>query len=145
MILLYKFKGTHPKTKREWRFIQGINMNYVPRQIRKRFIINWKKSLLKNNGNVLLTWKKIKSSYPGLAKSSAIRRYFYSPNYYITKAVYIPIDDMEDALISSWHKDFSKKVKRAITRKFVKSNKKRKKRTKEDIITRSLKSIFGKK
>lgn len=145
LILLYRFSGTHPNTKRQWRFIQGINMNYVPRHVRKNFAINWTTSLERNKGNVLLTWNEVKARFPGIEKSNAIRRYFYSPSYYIQNPEYIPIENMEDALVSSWHKDFSKKIKLSLTRKYRSATGKRKARTKESGITRILKSIFGRK
>ena len=84
VILLYRFQGYHPKTGHEWRFIQAVNMNYVPRHIRKNFIINWKRTLERNNGNVFLTWEEVKAKYPGLVKSDCIGRYFYKQIYYIT-------------------------------------------------------------
>lgn len=145
VILLYRFKGYHPKTGRQWRFIQGLNMNYVPRHIRKNFAINWVETLKRNNGNVLLTWDEVKFKFPGIAKSDAIRRYFYSPNYYITKAEHIPIENMEEALMSSWHKDFSKKIKMALTRKRRAANKKRKQRTDDKGIGKILRTIFPRK
>lgn len=144
MILLYRFKGTHPKTKHEWRFIQGINMNYLPRHVRRNFAINWKQTLERNNGNVLLTWNEVKAKFPGIVKSDAIRRYFYKPAYYIQRPEYIPMDKMEEALISSWHKDFSKKMKMALTRKYRQATKKKNQRIDKG-ITKILKTIFGKK
>lgn len=145
-ILLYRFKGYHPKTGRQWRFIQCINLNYVPRHIRRNFAINWINTLERNNGNVLLTWQEIKSKFPGIAKSDAIRRYFYSPNYYITKVQYIPIENMEEAIVSTWHRDFSKKIKMALTRKRKSAEKRRKQRTDDSGIGKILKTIFpGKK
>lgn len=141
VILLYRFRGRHPKTGHEWRFIQALNMNYVPRHIRKNFIINWTKTLERNNGNVLLTWDEIKFKYPGLAKSDCIRRYFYKPNYYIKKPESIPINNMEEAVVSSWHKDFSKKMKLALTRKKRQAKKKRKDRS--DNVRNVLSRLFG--
>ncbi len=143
VILLYRFKGYHPKTQREWRFIQALNMNYVPRHIRRNFAINWTQTLERNNGNVLLTWDEIKMKFPGIAKSDAIRRYFYSPKYYIQDPKSIPIEKMEEALISSWHKDFSKKIKLSLTRKYRSAQAKRKKRTDDKGIGKILKTIFG--
>ncbi|MFW6025467.1 MAG: hypothetical protein ACOCRX_03925 [Candidatus Woesearchaeota archaeon] len=55
----------------------------------------------KNNGNTLLTWEYIKRRFPNIAKSDAIRRYQIKPTYMIQKVEYIPLDKMEDAVISS--------------------------------------------
>lgn len=115
-------------------------MNYVPRHIRKNFVINWKRTLERNNGNVFLTWKEVKAKFPGLVKSDCIRRYFYSPNYYITNVRAIPVDDIESVIVSSWHKDFSKKIKMSLTRKRKKAEQKRKKR---DVHTSILSRLFG--
>lgn len=140
IVLLYKFSGTHPSTGRQWRFIQCINLNYVPRDIRKKFVLTWKDELIRRNGNVSLTWENIKTRFPGIANSNAIRRYFYSPSYYIQKPKYIELDNVEDVVISSWHKDFSKKLKRAAIRKVKSARKLVKKR---GGVSSILSSLFG--
>jgi len=142
-IVLYKITGIHPSTGHQWNLLQCINMNYVPRHIRKNFIINWKQTLERNNGNVLLTWDEIKAKFPGIAKSNAIRRYQLKPQYMISKPKAIPIDQMEETIVSSWHKDFSKKMKMSLTRKYRQAQKKRKKRTDDKGISKILSTIFG--
>ena len=37
IIFINKVEGIHPKTKHEHRYIQAINVNYLPREERKRF------------------------------------------------------------------------------------------------------------
>lgn len=143
VIVLYKITGIHKNSGHQWNLLQAINMNYVPRHIRRNFAINWVQSLERNNGNVLLTWDEVKAKFPGLAKSDAIRRYQLKPNYMIQNPEYVPIEKMEEALISSWHKDYSKKIKLALTRKYKSAQKKKKKRTDDKGITKILKTIFG--
>jgi hypothetical protein len=31
-------KGIHPRTGHQWRLMQGININYIPRKDRRRFV-----------------------------------------------------------------------------------------------------------
>ena len=86
IIFLNSFSGTHPVTKRQWRFFQAINLTYLPRAKRLRFVKSWMKTL-KRSGSVRLTWQKVKSQYPEL--KVAMRRYFYSPKYYVRSLVEI--------------------------------------------------------
>ena len=106
-IILYALEGIS-HTGHQFRFFQGINFTYIPRNIRKQFAKEWKEVMKKSNGNVKFTWEKVKRRYPQL--KVAIRRYFFKPSYYITKLVEIPLDDIEKVVISTWSKDFSKKI-----------------------------------
>ena len=126
-IYMYSFSGTHPTTGRQWRFHQGINFTYLPRSVRKQFIREWMR-ILQNTKNPRFTWETVKRRYPYL--QHAVRRYFYSPNYYITKLKEIPFEDVEKVVISTWAKDFSKKVKTSLISKFRKVMRNRRKRNK---------------
>jgi len=145
VVLLYRITGIHKNSGHQWNLIQCINMNYINRAIRKNFVINWKMTLERNNGNVLLTWNEVKAKFPGIVKSDAIRRYQMKPRYMIKNIEYIPIDKIEETVISSWSKDFSKKLKLSLTRKYRSAQKKRKKRTKQDHVQNVLKYLFGRK
>ena len=92
-----------------------INFTYIPRTIRKQFIKEWVIYLQKTK-NVKLTWEIIMKKYPRLKYS--VRRYFFKPNYYIKDLVEVPLDKIEDVVISTWHKDFSKKIKTSLLNKF---------------------------
>ena len=116
IIFMNSFSGTHPNTGRQWRFIQALNFTYVPRSSRRAFANEWTRVFERTNGNVRFTWNILKRRYPYL--SHAVRRYFYSPNYYISKLQEIPFENMEQAIISTWSKDFSKKVKVSLLQKF---------------------------
>lgn len=121
-IFLNSFSGTHPNTKRQWRFLQMLNLTYVPRSKRKSFAKDWIKTLKKTN-NVKLTYEKVKNKYPFL--KLAIRRYFYSPSYYITNLKEIPLAHMEKVVISTYSKSFYKKVLREFLIRYAKIMKKR--------------------
>jgi len=125
VIFMYWLQGIHPRTGHQWRFIQCINFTYVPRTIRKRFVEEWKAQLEKTN-NPKFTWEKVKAKYPQI--QHAVRRYFYKPNYYITKLEKIPFDNINKAVISTWHKDFSKKIKSSLLNKFRRIMRKRSKK-----------------
>ena len=105
-IHMYSFSGRHPNTGRQWRFLQGINLNYIPRSDRKRFVNQWVKVFEKSKGNILFTYKMAKRFFPYM--DIAIRRYFYSPAYYIKNLKEVPVEDYQKIVIGSWHKDFSK-------------------------------------
>lgn len=154
VILLYKFSGTHPTTGRQWRFIQAINVNYIPRRIREDFIKSWYEKL-ESSDDVYLTWEYVKQRYPNVVKSDALRRYFYSPNYYLTKVEAIPLENMVDVVVGSLAKDLSRKMKFSVIKKFRQMNKqssinkKAAERSREikakntDIISNILKKIRG--
>jgi len=128
VVMLYALDGIHPNTGHQWRFFQGINMTYVPRTIRRRFIEDWIKHLEKTK-DVKLTWGMIQEEYPQL--KYAVRRYFFRPSYYITNIKEVPIADMEKVVISTWSKDFSRKIKTTLLSKFrriMKNRSKKKKR-----------------
>ena len=119
-IHLYSFTGTHPTTGRQWRFHQGINLTYIPRSQRKAFANIWVDVLKKMNGNVKFSWQHVLRYFPYLKYS--VRRYFYSPSYYITKIREIPFDEnFEKNVVSTFSKDFSKKLKVSLMGKFRKA------------------------
>ena len=86
-------------------------------------------------GQVKFTWKRVQSRWPFLEK--AVRRYFFKPSYYIRNLEEIPFDEVEKVVISTWSKDFSKKITTSLLSKFKKAltfrkkaNKKKKKKRK---------------
>jgi hypothetical protein len=114
-IYMYSYSGTHPTTNRQWRFHQGINMTYIPRSVRRQFAREWI-SILRSTNNPKFTWEKVSARYPYL--KNAVRRYFYSPTYYISNLKEINFEDFEKVVVSTWSKDFSKKVKTSLIGKF---------------------------
>ena len=118
IILMYGYEGIHPKSKRQWRFFQAINFTYIPRQDRMRFAKEWRRTI----GNhptpqsLHFTWKTVKRRYPYL--QTAIRRYFFDPANRIQDPQEVPFDQMERAIVSTYSKDFSKKVRAALVNKF---------------------------
>ena len=125
---MYAFSGTHPKTGREWRFVQGVNLTYIPRTQRKLFAKEWTKVFEMTKGNLRFTYKILKSKFPYM--DIAIRRYFYSPAYYMKNIKEVPPEKMEAVIASSWHKDFSKKAMISLISKFKNAFKRSKKRSK---------------
>jgi len=124
IIFMYAFSGTNPTTGHEWRFIQGINMTYLPREMRKAFANDWVKQYERTRGNVKFTWRLVTQMYPFM--KFAVRRYFYSPTYYIKDLREVPFEKFESVVVSTYSKDFSKKVKAALLQKFRSSMKGRK-------------------
>jgi len=105
---MYKIQGIHPKTGHQHRYIQAINLNYIPRQQRKAFTTLWLKEMEKNKGDVEFTWDSVQFRFPYL--DTAVRRYMIKPVYRIQGAQYIPPENVEDVVVSTWGKDFSKKL-----------------------------------
>ena len=118
VILMYAIEGIHARTGHQRRLFQCINFSYVPRAIRKQFARSWVREFERTNGNPKFTWETVKRKYPQL--KVATRRYFFSPNYYITKLREVPIDQMENVIVSTWSKDFSKKVISSLISKYRK-------------------------
>lgn len=116
VLYLNSLSGRHPTTGRQWRFHQAINLNYLPRSTRVKFVEVWLAEMLKNRGNVKLTWDRVKIQYPYMKE--VIRRYFYSPSYYIRNIRYIPPQAAQDAVVRSQFKDYSMLVQRRIAAHF---------------------------
>ncbi len=116
VIMMYALDGTHPKTKHQWRFFQAINFTYIPRTMRRTFAAEWMRVLERNQGDVKFTWEVVQRRYPYL--KGAVRRYFFKPTYYIKDLKEIPFDMIEDVIVSTWSKDFSKKLKVSLLGKF---------------------------
>lgn len=125
IIFMYSIEGIHPRSGHQWRILQAINFTYIPRAERKRFLKQWMKEL-DRPGDVRFTWNKVKSRWPFLKR--ATRRYFFKPSYYIRSLEEIPFDEVEQAVISTWSKDFSKKITTALLSKFKKALKARQSR-----------------
>jgi len=111
IVFISAIKGTHPKTKHQWRLIQGINMNYIPRGHRKTFVQLWSKNI-ENGKSVEFTWEIVKAKFPYL--KFAIRRYMIVPKYYIRNLKKIEFDKLEKEIVKSWHRDFSSNLKRRL-------------------------------
>jgi len=116
IIFMYSLEGTHPRTGHQFRFLQAINFTYIPRSMRRSFANEWTRVFQQTNGNVQFTWEIVKRRYPYL--KHAVRRYFIKPTYYITKLQEIPFEDMEKVIVSTWSKDFSRKIKVSLLQKF---------------------------
>lgn len=118
IIFMYAYSGYHPNTGRQWRFFQAINFSYIPRNVRKRFMKTYLEAREKRGGKMEFVWDDVKTKYPWL--KIAVRRYFYSPSTYITTPREIPFDEAERVIVSTWQKDFSKKIITTLRSKFRK-------------------------
>lgn len=116
IILLYRIKGTHPNTGNAWNLFQAINFNYIPTSHRKLFFMIWSKTLNDHNGDLKFTYQMVKQQFPFL--KYGVRRYMLNPVYRITQVQSIPPDQAEEAVVSSFDKDFSKKVKMDLINKY---------------------------
>lgn len=119
IIFINKAEGIHPKTGHQHRYITGINLNYVPRQDRKRFVEDWITNFQKSK-SAKFTWDVVKRKYPYIA--FAIRRYFWKPPYYISKLEHLDtIDKINKTIVGNWAKDFSKFIKMKLGQLFKRS------------------------
>ncbi len=112
VFLISTIRGIHPNTGHQWRLIQGINISYIPRADRKRFIEIWKREMTYTNARPEFSWEKIKRQFPYI--QHGIRRYMLKPNYYIRDLREVPTEMYEDIIIKSWSKDFSSAIKRRV-------------------------------
>lgn len=118
IIFMHGIEGIHPNTGHQWRILQAINFTYIPRAVRSRFLKIWMKELQKA-GQPKFHWQKVQAKYPYLER--AIRRYFFKPNYYIRDLKEVPFEDIEKVVVSTYSKDFSKKITTALRAKFRKA------------------------
>jgi len=116
VIMMYAVDGIHPNTGHQHRYFQAINFTYIPRSIRRQFARDWARTYQRTGGNVKFTWELVKRRYPYL--KHAVRRYFFKPNYYINQLIEVPWEDMEKVIVSTWSKDFSKKLRMSLLGKF---------------------------
>lgn len=116
IIFINKIEGIHPTTGHEHRYIQAINLSYIPRQDRKKFVDDWILNYSKSK-NIKFTWQLIKKKYPYI--QFGIRRYFWKPPYYMSKMEHLDtIDKINKAIVGNWAKDFSKKLKMKLAQFF---------------------------
>jgi len=113
---MYALSGTHPNTGHEWRFFQGINFTYIDRSHRRQFAKSWVREWETTGGSFQFTYERVKRQYPYL--QTAVRRYFFSPAYYIQNPIEVPLEDIESVIVSTWSKDFSKKLRTNLVQKF---------------------------
>jgi hypothetical protein len=137
VIALYAIKGVHPNSGHKWNLYQCINFTYIPRSYRKQFVSVWKPLLERNKGNSILTWDMVVKRYPYL--QIAIRRYILDEQL-ITQLKEIPLEDIDQVVVSTWAKDYSKQVLMSMISKFKKV---------KSVVRRaspfSGKSMFGRK
>lgn len=129
---MYVITGTHPNTGKSWNLMEGINMTYLPRQMRKQFAKEWVEQV-SGSRNLRFTYEKMKARYPWM--KIAIRRYLLSPKRYVSKIRQIPLENMEQVIVGSWSKDFSKRALISLVSRY--------RRGARFIAGRALKSIFG--
>lgn len=103
-VMLNWVHGTHPNTGHVHNYIQMINLSYIPRNYRKKFVDTWLPLLEQNGGNIRLTWQKVVSRWPFM--KFAIRRYIVKKNF-IRYAREIQYKDVEREVISTWMRDYS--------------------------------------
>lgn len=129
LLFFYAINGINPNTGHQWRLIEGCNINYLPKSMRRAFANEWVRVFDRTGGNVRFTYKILQRRYPYMR--FAVRRYLLKPRYYISKLKEIPFEDMEAAIVSTWSKEFSRKVKVSLLQKFRSSMKSRKKTKKK--------------
>ena len=100
--------GTHPHTGHFWNLIQGINLNYIPKNSRLRFVEMWK-PVVTMGANMYITWKKIQAQFPFLRGKGGfipIRRYLLGPGNYILKPRWVPAESYNRIVIKGMTKDY---------------------------------------
>ncbi len=116
IILMYALDGIHPTTGHQWRFFQGINFTYIPRAQRKQFAKSWIYEWENTGGSFQFTYDRVKRDFPYL--TNAVRRYFFKPSYYIQNPMEVPLEDIENVVVSTWSKDFSKNIRTNLIQKY---------------------------
>jgi len=112
VIMLNYVYGTHPTTGNRHNYIQCINLSYINRNIRKKFIDMWMPTYQYNRGNVKLTWDMVIKKYPYL--KFAVRRYLLKRNM-MKYAKEIKEADIEKEVVSTWTRDYSVMAMKQLT------------------------------
>jgi hypothetical protein len=108
-------KGTHPTSGNKWSLIQGVNLNYLSRNIRRQFIKEWQDSMTRHPNHFYLTWNMITHKFSRFGFEVAIRRYLLTPNSLMRKLEKVSPDKMENEILRSLHKDYSMLIQRQKT------------------------------
>ena len=116
IILFYRITGINPSTGHQWRLIEGINMNLLPRSHRRLFLMNWQHYYDLNRGNLKYTYKMMQRQHPYMVYG--IRRYMTKPVYYIQNPYEIPMDKVDDAVLSSFNKQYKFKISKELSKKY---------------------------
>ena len=77
IFFLYAIRGVNPSTGHKWDLIQAINLNYLPRAVRKKFVADWGDTLKRSKGDFKMMWKTLMLKYPYM--KIATRRYLLTP------------------------------------------------------------------
>jgi len=104
VIMINAVIGTHPTTGHYHNYIQAINLSYVSRNYRKKFVDDWLLHYKKYNGDVKLTWETVEKRYPFI--KFALRRYLLK-KHFLLYAREIKDNDIEREVISTWLRDYS--------------------------------------
>jgi Fe-S cluster biosynthesis and repair protein YggX len=105
VIMINAIKGTHPTTGHVHNYLQCINLSYIPRAYRARFVNLWIKTLENSGGNVKLTWNTVVSRFPFL--KIAVRRYILGKHYIRYQREIQGRADIEREVISTVYRDYS--------------------------------------
>jgi len=132
VIVLYAVGGTHPKTGNRHNYIQAINLNYITRGKRREFVAAWTQMLKQYGGNVIFTWNMVKRKYPYL--QVAFRRYSLDRGI-IVKLKEIPLEEINQAVVGTWAKDYSKQAMMSLISKYRKA--------KKSLDINTIKRVFG--
>jgi hypothetical protein len=100
--------GTNPNTGHLWNLIQGINLNYVPKNSRLKFVQMWK-PVVTMGANMLMTWRRIQGQMPflrGRGGMIPIRRYLLGPGRYIVSPRWVPAESYQRVVLQGMTKDY---------------------------------------
>jgi hypothetical protein len=100
--------GTNPRTGHFWNLIQGINLNYIPKNYRLRFVEMWK-PVVTVGANMLVTWRRIQGQFPFLRGKGGmipIRRYLLGPGKYIVAPRWIPAESYQRVVLQGMTQDY---------------------------------------
>lgn len=93
-ILLMGWYSGISNRQTEYRFIQGINCNYLSPRVRNQFYKTFF-YYYQQTANIKLTWRKLINRYPWIKQKGIIRRYFYKPTTYIQQLKHIDFESPE--------------------------------------------------
>jgi len=142
ILLMYEVKGIHPRTKHYHSYLQGWNLSYIPKKLRRAAVEQFMRMAARKRPEVAFSgWKydahrkhiRIGWKWFPAYMELAIRRYLTAPPGHIKGLKEIPFEYIETALMDIEHKDYFRKAaaqraRRLLQRNVFRISKKKKRR-----------------
>lgn len=109
VIFINAIVGLNESTNHYWNLFQGINLHYISRNKRYKFLNNWLTVYDGTKENIRFTWSIITKQYPYL--TLAIRRYILNTTRgFVVNLMEIDRQNIQKTVLGSMPKDYSSTI-----------------------------------